>query len=180
MRPNKYTDIFFGGALLMLAMLGIFVAIPEGIVSPSNIDSRAVDPQFWPKIILIGLALAGAVIFIQGLFKYRIPSGQPLPQNTKNNQEQKILIESEYLPVFIATLKVGIATVGLFAYYFATNILGMIIASSGTIIFFTLLGGEKRLKIIFPLAFLLPTGLYYFFVYVADIPIPLGIFEALR
>jgi putative tricarboxylic transport membrane protein len=179
---KRNTDVFFGGALLVFALLGLFVAIPNGIVMPSNINSQALGPQFWPKIITISLAIFGGIIFIQGLVQIRHSTFRNQGELKNVNDREIVVLENESgdLPIRLALLRASIAMTGLFAFYFAINILGMIISSSVAIIFYTLLGGERKIKNILPLALLLPTGLYYFFVYAADIPIPLGIFEVLR
>ena len=67
--------------------------------------------------------------------------------------------------------------VGLIVYYGLVLPLGIVISSMLALSGFALIYGERRLKIILPLSVLLPVGLYYFFVKIANIPMPLGLFN---
>ena len=69
-----------------------------------------------------------------------------------------------------------IAVINFFVYYLLIDWLGMVLASVIAVIVFVLMCGERRYKIMLPVAMILPVGLYYFFLKVASIPMPLGIF----
>lgn len=63
----------------------------------------------------------------------------------------------------------------LLGYYQLTRYAGIVLASALALPALSFLYGERRPHILVALAILLPTGLYAFFVYVAKIPMPLGI-----
>ena len=52
----------------------------------------------------------------------------------------------------------------------------------GMVLIFTLMlfAGERRYMLALSIAVVTPLVLYFFFVHVANIPIPLGVFESLR
>ena len=70
-----------------------------------------------------------------------------------------------------------IAVINFYIYYLLIDWIGMVLASIIAVIVFVLKCGERRYKIMLPIAVLLPIGLYYFFLKVANIPMPLGIFS---
>ena len=67
----------------------------------------------------------------------------------------------------------------LFLFYYAIPKAGMVIPSIVTILLLVYFAGERRWYLSLLIGVLLPVLLYGFFVYVARIPIPLGIFEGL-
>lgn len=159
------SDIAIGTGVVALALVGILVLIPMGIIMPGGIDIAALSPSFWPKIVLIGLAIAGVIILFQGFF----PSA-----NDADDEEF-----SEFtLPWPIVLLKLIISITVLFSYYFAIEYFGIVVSSIATLVALMLLGGEKRMTILLPVAIALPVLLYFFFTYVANVPLPLGMFES--
>ena len=172
MTRTQLRDLVLGLLILVTALVGLFIIIPKGIMSPGQVDIRALSPSFWPSIVMGGLALAGATILIQGLLAKRDPD-RPLLSCPKSDNEP----DDDSLPPGIAALKVGTAILGLFVYFWLIQTIGYIVASSLAVIAYTLLGGERRIGLIAMIAVVLPVLLYYFFTYVASIPIPLGYFE---
>lgn len=175
MTSHQTHDFLIGLILVIVAIVGFFITIPAGIVSPGQIDIVALSPSFWPRIIVAGLGLAGATILLQGLFSSRRNKAPLLrcPIDWKGEKEQR---DEGFKSIF----KVVICIVGLFAYYFAILKIGIILASTIIIVLFTLLGGERRLPLQLTIAIALPVLLYYFFTYAANIPLPLGMFESWR
>jgi len=127
------------------------------------------SPDFWIKIIVYATLALGTSILIKGIGRAR----RDLEPSEVAEVEEAM---RDRLPLDRAVLGAVTAVAGLFAYFFLIDWIGMIAASNLAIIGFVLLCGERRLKIMLPLAALLPVGLYYFFLKVASIPMPLGIF----
>ena len=163
-RFNK-SDIAIGAGVIALALLGILVLVPAGIILPGGIDIAALSPSFWPKLVLIGLAIAGVIILFQGFF----PSA---------NQSAEDEIGEFTLPWPVVVLKLVISVTVLFSYYFAIEQFGIVVSSIATLVALMLLGGEKRMTVLLPVAIVLPVLLYYFFTYVANVPLPMGMFES--
>ena len=65
-------------------------------------------------------------------------------------------------------------------FYVLIPFLGMVVPGMAVIFGLMVLGGERRWLLAAAVAAGVPLLLYVFFVHVAGIPIPLGIFETLR
>ncbi len=161
----KIQDVLVGGSVVALALVGILVLIPSGIISPGSVDIAALSPEFWPRVVLIGLAVAGSIILFQGFF----PSAS-------SDAEDDIPESTLALPVVIAKLVIAVTV--LFSYYFAIDYVGIVVSSIVTLVLLMLLGGERRAVILLPVAALLPVLLFYFFTYIANVPLPLGLFQS--
>ena len=68
----------------------------------------------------------------------------------------------------------------LFVFYFLIDHLGMVVPGIAVIFGMMWFAGERRYALMATVAVVVPVLLYVFFVHVANIPIPLGIFESLR
>ena len=66
----------------------------------------------------------------------------------------------------------------LVVYLLILEPLGIVMASMIGLLLFAVIFGEKKIKILLPITLLFPICLYYFFVKVANIPLPLGIWES--
>lgn len=165
MTKFKKTDLFIGGSIVVLALLGILVAIPSGVVSPGEVDIAALSPAFWPRVVLIGLAIAGSIILFQGFF--------PGADTSEESEFQEFSLP---FPVVIAKLVIAITV--LFSYYFAIDEIGIVLSSVITLLLLMLLGGERRGRMLLSVSILLPVLLFYFFTYVANVPLPLGMFQS--
>ncbi|MEH6627730.1 MAG: tripartite tricarboxylate transporter TctB family protein [Motiliproteus sp.] len=165
MREIRIQDVLIGGSVVALALIGILVIIPSGIVSPGAVEIEALSPAFWPQVVLIGLAIAGGIILFQGFF----PSATDC-------QDDDISEPTLALPVVIAKLIIAVTV--LFSFYYAIDYVGIVLSSIVTLIILMLLGGERRPILLSLVAVILPVLLFYFFTYVANVPLPLGLFES--
>lgn len=156
-------DLIIGSGVVALALLGLLAIIPSGVVLPGGVEIAALSPDFWPQIVMICLAIAGAIVLFQGMF----PAG--------NRDDEG---EGESLSFGVASLKLVTAILAVFVYYFAITHLGIVISSCIVLLGLMLLGGERRLAVLLPTAVILPVLLYYFFTYVANVPLPLGMFQS--
>ena len=150
MKLHQAQDLCLGVGILLLALLALLVIIPAGVDPPANIKIRALAPGFWPNIVMLFMAFMGLIIAVQGFLDYRSASATEQPR------------PADQLAPAIATLRVVTAIVA---------------ASMIAILAFTLLSGERRWRYVIPVSLVLPVLLYYFFTHVANVFIPLGLFE---
>ena len=155
MSQERYTGI----VVLLLAVLLFAVVIPLGIDSPNQIDNAALAPDLWPKIIVMLFGFTGVLMIVR-----------PRIRNQEEDSELQLLSR---LPRLLYVVGV------LFLFYYAIPKAGMVIPSIVTILLLVYFAGERRWYLSLLIGVLLPVLLYGFFVYVARIPIPLGIFEGL-
>lgn len=150
-----------GAAVLLLGLILLFVLIPVGIDSPSKIEHASLSPEFWPRIISLIFTVMGVLI----IFKPGVEDAEEIDEF--DNWSSRIP-------------RLAVVLVSLFTFYFVIENLGMVIP--GMVIIFSMMwfAGERRWLLMGWLSASVPLLLYFFFVHVANIPIPLGIFEILR
>lgn len=164
-----------GLAMVAVAALGWFAAIPAGIDLPQSVQFAALSPDFWPRIVMVLLGICGAVVAVQAHVERRAGTASaPAPQDGTSDGT---LVEH---PLATRIQRVSFAIACLFAFYFAIGYIGIIVSSTLTVLALTVALGQRAWRHVLPLAALLPVVLYYFFVYVAQVPMPLGMFEAWR
>ncbi|NQV82717.1 MAG: tripartite tricarboxylate transporter TctB family protein [Rhodospirillales bacterium] len=166
----RFSDAILGAVLTVGAVMMLLVIIPISVQVPKSNKVLAMSPDFWIKIIVWFALALGAQLIFQGLRNAKVG----LSEDDIAAIEEK---QSHHHPMGRSMLMVLIAIANLFLYYFLIQWFGMVLASSISAITFILLCGERRVKIMVPLAVLLPVALYYFFFKVANIPMPLGIFS---
>ncbi len=166
----RFSDAILGALLAAGALVMLFIIIPISVQVPKSNKVLALSPDFWIKIIVWITLLLGAYLILQGLRNARRELSEAETAAIKEKQTHHHSLRRSILMVLIAIAN-------LFLYYFLIQWLGIILASSISVVTFVLLCGERRLKIMLPIAALLPVGLYYFFLKVASIPMPLGIFS---
>ena len=162
-------DILLGCILSVGFSLVVWVLIPAAVPVPKSIKVAALSPDFWPKIIAAGLAIMGLVLIAQGIIRILRERVETVPGISSNATPT-----SDRGSIFFRTVAI---MVGLLVYYALVGPLGIVISSILAIVAFAFIYGERRFKILIPIAILLPIGLYYFFVKVANIPMPLGLFN---
>jgi len=166
----RFSDAILGAILSVGALFMLFVIVPISVQIPKSNKVLALSPDFWIKIILWFMLFLGVQLLYQGL---KTAKELLAEEEIEAIEEAK----THHHPMGRSVLMVMIAITNLFVYFFLIDWLGMVIASFISVITFALLCGERRIKIILPIAVILPIGLYYFFLKVAHIPMPLGIFE---
>ena len=165
----RFSDAILGAILCIGSLVMILVIIPISVQVPKSNKVLALSPDFWIKIIVwISLAL-GAYLIYSGL---KSAKEQLSEEKIADIKYQRTLDHSPSRSVTMAVIVV----INFFVYYLLIDLLGMVLASVIAVIVFVLMCGERRYKIMLPVAMLLPVGLYYFFLKVASIPMPLGIF----
>lgn len=179
MKTYDIQNIYVGMAVVLVSVFGWLFLIPIGIILPADIEIRALSPDFWPHIVLGMMAIAGGILTLQGIINWR----RALRQNESHKpggMESNAKVRAEGLPLAQATVRVAVVIATLFLLYYAIPQIGMVAATMVVLVFLMWFAGERRFKIILPVAIFLPLLLYIFFVYAANVPIPLGVFEALR
>lgn len=159
-------SLILGGIVLVVFALVLWVAIPIGIWVPARVPIAANSPDFWPRVIAIGMLVLGAAEFGRGLVKLRRGTAAVSPP------EPDLLA----YPPAMAAARVAAAMALMLAYYYAVQWLGMLAASALAIVVFAGLYGERRPWLLVPVAVVLPAALYYFFVGLAHVPLPQGVF----
>ena len=175
MRPEDITDLVVSGVIITFACIALLVLIPTGIEDPGSIDVLALGPPFWPSVISAFLGLMGLIVGVQALRRVRAARGAAV--SGQDDQRDPSAVEAEaagFSPVrWLAAL------VLLAAYYYGLDRLGMVLTSMLALGLFMILGGERRPAVVLVLSLGVPLALFLFFRYVANVFIPLGVFERL-
>ena len=179
MKDKANREIGLGSAIVVFAALGFLLAIPYGIVMPGNIEVLALAPNFWPFVVMAMAGIAGAVITAQGFLDRTKPD---VPHVSATPDEATPVFEEidDDRPPAEAAMRATIVVGSLFALYFAIPFAGIVAGTMVILIFLIWLSGERRWRLILSIAILLPLVLYFFFVHVANVPMPVGVFETFR
>ncbi len=172
-------DIWIGGATIAIAGFGWFVVIPIGVDVPSSVKILALSPDFWPRIIMGMMAACGLVVMAQGYLASQSDDNalQSEPDDAAEPALADNIVHFETRGQFV---RVAMAFAGLFAFYFAVPYIGVVIGAMIIILLSTRFLGVKSWLRSGLLAVIMPVALYFFFTEVAQIPIPLGLFEEMR
>ena len=152
-----------GVGVALLGLLIFTVLIPWGIDQPGNVEHMALAPDFWPQIIAVIMMVLGVLQAVR-----------PVPDDDDEDTGGDSGHWLHRLP------GLAVALGALFGFYVLIPTLGMVVPGTAVILGLMIFGGERRWPLAAAVAAGVPLLLYAFFVHVAGIPIPLGIFEALR
>lgn len=172
-------DTRVGLAIMLIALTIVFFLIPSGVSVPENVEVRVLSPDFWPIIVSLMAGIAGAFVFIGGVLEQK----RAHLSETTSMPDESVPVEGEegeYRDFGEATFRVVVTVCVLLALYFTADWAGFVLGNMILLVFMIRFTGEKRWKMILSIALILPSILYGFFVYVASVPIPLGIFEQFR
>jgi hypothetical protein len=163
---QRKKDVLLGAMLVIGFSLMLLVFIPRGIDVPNGIRIAATAPDYWPKLISAVTVLLGLVLLSQGI--------RQILRDRHSHAGGKSAADARIRRV--GFFRTAAALAGLLLYYLLVEPLGIVLSSMLALPFFAVIYGERRLKVLIPLALLLPAALYVFFTKVANIPMPLGIF----
>lgn len=158
-----------GGGVLALGLLVFFALIPAGVDSPANVSHLSLAPDFWPRIIAAVLALMGLLLLLNPGPRQTAADGSPPGESSPAR-----------LSTGARVLRLGVVLAALFGFYALIPHAGMVAPGIAFIFALMWFAGERRLRLMAAVAMAAPLLLYFFFTQVAGIPIPLGVFEALR
>jgi len=171
-------DIWIGGATIAIAALGYFVVIPFGVDVPNSVKILALSPDFWPRIIMGLLTVSGGIVLVQGFLARNEPTVTD-PESLSAAPQEDVPLGDEIVHFNTRDqfIRVSLAFIVLFTFYFSAPYAGFVLGCMVLVVVSTRILGVKSWAKSAGLAVILPTLLYYFFTKVAQIPIPLGLFE---
>ena len=173
MRPEDITDLAVSGVVIAFACLVLFVLIPAGIDDPGSIDVMALGPAFWPSVVCAFLGAMGLIVGAQALRRMRAArSGAVSGRDDGGGPDAAEAEAAGFSPMrWLGALAL------LAAYYAGLDRLGMVLTSMLALGLFMILGGERRPVVVALLSLILPLALFVFFRFLANVFIPLGVFE---
>lgn len=159
-------NIKIGLLTIALSFVFIFVLNPMGIEVPahSNDASTAMPPDFFPDLICWGTAFFGLCLIISSIITLKKEGWPTSPPPQAHPDKQAVCIR-------IAAIIV------LLAYYWVAQWWGIIITGFIFYILFSAFTGERKPSRALIGATITVAVLYYFFVEVAMVPLPLGILQ---
>lgn len=167
-------DLITGGIFAVLGFAAFLYIIPSGVVVPKSVSIVALSPDFWPKVISVGVTISAIFLIAESLLM-RLP--HPIEEEDEDGYEEN---EAQYqLDTLPATLRMIILIAALFLFYFCLTTFGIVVSSIFLMPAMMLFFGERKWRLILPLSLAIPVGLYLFFLHIAGIPMPLGLFENL-
>ncbi|WP_025772024.1 tripartite tricarboxylate transporter TctB family protein [Thioalkalivibrio sp. HK1] len=163
-----------GVGIAAIGLTLFFLLIPLGIDTPGRVDHITLAPDFWPRIVSLILAAMGLWLIL-----FPGPDDRGTDNRGPDNPKTNDPVSAPSIG-FERRARLAAVLALLFGYYLAIDWLGMVLPGTILIASLSFLAGERRpLPLILP-ALCLPALLYAFFVHIAGVPIPLGIFEFLR
>ena len=151
-------SLYAGLLMLVLGVVFLLVLIPQGIVEPKKVKYAALSPSYYPRFVAIALIALGLAVSVRSLLPRRVGDAA-IEQTAHPNAIVRTVIVFGILAIYATVIPY----------------LGFIVASTLVLITMLWLAGERRWYCLLPIAVLLPVLLYFFFLKVANVPIPLGI-----
>ena len=150
-----------GLGVLVLGLVIYFVLIPIGIDSPDEVDPITTAPYFWPRIVAAIITLMGAAAILRPK-PGKLEEDEGAPPST---------------PWRVRIPRLALVLLALFGFYFGIETFGMVVPGVLLTLILMRFAGETRWPLTLTISTLVPVLLYLFFVKVANIPIPLGVFD---
>jgi len=161
--PVAMHNIIFWGAISCLFAVLLFFGINFGIYEPPQLGT-GISPRAYPRAVVLLLLCTSLYLTVDSFLQYKRAQAQgKKPDKTDNG---------EPLP----TLKLILACVIILAYSLGISTLGIALASTLAFALLIRLNGEQRTLFMLGVGATLSVGLYYFFLYVAFVPMPPGPF----
>ena len=148
-------DFYSGLIFIALGVALLTILVPMGVVEPRKVRFAALSPSYYPKIVAGVLLVLGAAV----AWRARRETASGPATNRHPNARSRIAC-------FIAVLG---------AYALLLPWLGFVAAGFLSLLAAFWIAGERRPKLILPLALFVPLMLFFFFQKVALIPIPTGV-----
>ena len=162
MTNARYAMIWGLCALYFLFILTI--GINMGIHEPmDDTEAFGIGPRTWPRIVTGIIVLASAYLAYLSYKAHR----KTKEDNTPDDNVDQMPFEARSLLITFALLA---------AYYVLVSFLGIALSSAAFFTLFAVRSGEKRHLLVSVIGAILSIGLYFFFYYVAKIPMPPGPF----
>lgn len=155
------TNLWAGLLLSAVGLLFILFLIPHGVVEPRKVKYAALSPSYYPRIVAIALCVLGLLVAVRGFLEHR------------EIHEPDVMARPD------AKGRIAVVFCILCLYAVSIGTVGFVLMSALVLAALTFLAGERRLWLIAANAVVLPFALYFFFVEVANIPIPAGVLKPL-
>jgi hypothetical protein len=156
-------QFWLGVGACVAAAFMIFVAIPNFVSSPSNVNFIVLSPLFWPYVVSIGTALTGLGLMAMS---YRLPADDA-PANPPIDDPRAAWLRLAGMAAIMAVTMLIMST------------LGMVWTAMLAFLATAFLVRTRHPKTALVCAVVVPLVLYAFFAHVAGVAIPQGDFVRL-
>lgn len=154
-------DFITGIVLFGFGLLILFWAIPSGVGGFGVEAPIALSASFWPGAIMTIFTALSFMLLMQG--------GLALIKESKHRPRSSFVIHWNMV----------IAILLLIPYYLFAERFGFLLTSIFAYALYALLAGERNYKSLVILAVIVPLAITVFFVYVAQVLVPLGPLKSL-
>ena len=153
-------EVWIGLCLIAVAALLAFAAIPLGVTRPTSVSSLPLSPVFLPYLLS---ALIGVFAILHIVAAFTAPHS-PVADSDDGALHPRWLLRG----ALVAILLLG--------YLMLPQFIGMFPTAIALTVALMRLGGERRLPVLAVFGVLLPLVIYLFFVFIAQVPMPTGVF----
>lgn len=161
MTPRS-VQLHLGATACLISLFLIFIGIPYGVSSPSNVSNIVLSPTFWPYALAGLTGLSGVGLLLAGS---RVDHTEIFDDEAKNDQH--------------GWLRLAALAVIMVLTMFALPRLGMVWTSMLVFAITAFLFKTRHPRTAIVCAILIPLALYLFFAHVAGVGIPQGNFVRL-
>ncbi|EBA07048.1 tripartite tricarboxylate transporter TctB family protein [Sagittula stellata] len=160
-RKGRRREIVFAALTLIAAALFAAIVIPAGVTTPGSVKHLPLSPAFLPYVLTGAIALFALVHLLEALFAPHVPDDDATPPDLHAHWKLRLLV----------------LCVLLLIYLLVPETLGMLLTSIVVTVVLMAMGGERRPLVLLGVGITVPLLIYLFFVHVAQVPMPAGIFE---
>lgn len=160
-RRGRRREIIFAALTLLASALFAFVVIPAGVTTPASVKHLPLSPAFLPYVLTAGVGLFALIHLLEAIFAAHIPGEDEASLGTHPRWKSRVL------------MLVGL----LLVYLLLPDQLGMPVTAMLVTIALMAIGGERRPLILLGVGIGVPLLVYLFFAHVAQVPLPMGLFE---
>ncbi|MEM7303764.1 MAG: tripartite tricarboxylate transporter TctB family protein [Pseudomonadota bacterium] len=154
-------NFWAGMVMLLLGLAVILLLIPIGVDEPRRVKYAALSPSYYPRIVAICLSLLGLVITVRSALA-------PTTETTDGVENRPDAFQ-----------RIAVVFGTLFSMALVLTTLGFIVTTALALAAAIWFAGERNYILIVSMAIIIPLALYFFFLKVAGIPIPLGVLHPL-
>lgn len=153
-------EVGIGLCLIAVAAFLAFAAIPLGVTRPTSVASLPLSPVFLPYLLS---ALIGVFATLHIIAAFTVPH-LPVADSDDGTLHPRWLLRG----ALVAILLLG--------YLVLPQLIGMFPTALALTVALMRLGGERRLPVLAAFGVLMPLVIYLFFVFIAQVPMPTGVF----
>jgi len=160
-KRGRRREITFAAATLVASVLFALFVIPGGVTTPASVVHLPLSPAFLPYVLTAGVGIFALIHMLEAIYAPHIPPDDEGGGGLHASWKSRGLMLSVLLLIYLLL----------------PERLGMLITSILVTIALLAIGGERRPRILFGVGISVPLLVYLFFVFVAQVRMPLGIFE---